>query len=138
MERKLFFVFVVIAVGLGILFVNHPTVDAQECQVITIHDGEDSVIIHPSAVTIAKGTCVIWVNWSTTTEVNIMFEQGKVCKDVVEASMDFKLDKENCFISNLILKKGGTASLVYEKKGSFDYAAKPKEGGKTTGKIIVQ
>jgi plastocyanin len=138
MGKRLFIIFTVIAVGLGILFVNQPTVNAQESQIITIHDGEDSVTIHPKTVTISKGTCVIWLNWSTTTDVNIAFEQGKVCKDVVEASMDFKLDKESCFISNVILTKGGTASLVYEKEGSFDYAAKSKDGKAVNGKIIVQ
>ena len=138
MGKNLFIIFTVIAVALGTLFFNQPAVNAEECQIITIHDGENSVTIRPEAVTISKGTCVIWVNWSTKTDVNIMFEQGKVCKDVVEASMNFKLDKENCFISNVIITKGGTASLVYEKDGSFDYAAKPKEGEKATGKIIVQ
>ena len=138
MERKLLFVFVVIAVSLGILFFNLPTVDAQECQVITIQDGENSITLHPGTVTISKGTCVIWVNWSTTTDVKIAFGQGKVCEDVVEASIDFKLDKDNCFISDLIISKGGTASLVYGKEGSFDYAAKPNKGEEVNGKIIVQ
>jgi plastocyanin len=138
MGKNLFIIFTVIALALGMLFIDQPTVNAEECQIITIHDGENSVTIHPKEVSISKGTCVIWVNWSTTTDINIMFEQGKVCNDVVEASMDFNLDKENCFISNVIITKGGTASLVYEKNGSFDYAAKPREGEKTTGKIIVQ
>ena len=138
MGKSLFFIFAVLAMAIGMLLFNQTTVNTQECQVITIQDGEESVTLHPSTVTISKGTCVIWVNWSTTTSVNIAFEQGKVCEDVVEASMDFKLDKDNCFISDIIISKGGTASLVYEKEGSFDYAAKPNKGEKVNGKVIVQ
>ena len=138
MGKKLFSLFTLFAVGLGVLFVNQATVNAQECQIITIHDREDSIVLHPETISISKGTCVIWINWSTASEISIMFEQGKVCKDVVQASMNFKLDKENCFISNLILSKGGTASLVYEKPGSFDYEAKTQKGKTVKGKIVVQ
>ena len=138
MGRRLFFIFAAIVVGLGILLVNHSTVNAQECKVVTIHDGEDAITLHPSTIVISKGTCVIWVNWSTKTDVSIVFKEGKACEDVVEASMDFKLDQDSCFITNVALTKGGTASLVFEKSGTIYYEAKTTMGGESTGTIIVK
>jgi plastocyanin len=138
MGKRLFVIFAVLVAGLGILMVNQPAVNAQECQVVTIHDGEDTITLHPSTIAISKGTCVIWVNWSTTTDVHIAFLDGKKCEDVVEASMDFKLDNDSCFISNVALTKGGTASLVFEKTGTIYYEAKTTKGGNVTGTIIVK
>ena len=138
MRKGLFVIFAVMVVALGILLVNQSTVNAQKCQVVTIHDGEDAVTLHPSTIVISKGTCVIWVNWSTTTDVNIVFKEGKACEDVVEASMDFKLDQDNCFISNVALTKGGSASLVFEKSGTIYYEAKSTKEEEVTGTIIVK
>ncbi len=137
MKKVKYVIVIVLALGLGMLFSLQSTVSAQECQIIRINDDGNTIRLVPDSSHVNKGTCVIWVNWSTNSDVNIMFEQGKVCKDVVEASMDFKINKDSCFISNLILTKGGTASLVYEKEGSFDYVAKTMNGQKASGKIVV-
>jgi len=52
--------------------------------------------------------------------------------------MDFKLNKQSCLISKLIITKGGTASLVYEKEGTFEFVAKTGSGKKVKGQIIVK
>ena len=138
MKKNLLFIFTILTVGLGMLLVYQPAADAQECIIVRIDDGEKSIRVQPETLNISKGTCVIWVNWSATRKVDIMFEKGKVCEDVVEASMDFKLGEGNCFITKVMLAKGGTASLVYEKEGSFDYVAKPDSGEGVKGKIVVK
>ena len=143
-----------IAIGISFVFImfflliNTGIVNAQEareelaqkenCQIIRIYkDTEKRVRIEEQTTTIPKGGCVIWVNWSPTQKVDITFEEGKKCEDIVDASSDFQLNNKGCFISHLILPKGETASLVFKKEGTFDYVVTPVGGEKTKGKIIV-
>ncbi len=139
MKKGFFLAITVFAIGLGTLFITQATVSAQECHLIRIHDREKAIALHPETSQVSKGSCVIWVNWSTTSDVSILFNQGKkVCKDVVEASMDFTLNKESCLISKLIITKGGTASLVYENEETFEFVAKSSSGKDVKGKIVVK
>ncbi|MDY6971969.1 MAG: hypothetical protein SV775_06545 [Thermodesulfobacteriota bacterium] len=136
MNKRIVSIGTALALVLGLLLIGHAPIKAQECQLISIKDGDKTIRLHPVTSHISEGTCVIWVNWSSR-NVNIMFEEGKMCESVVDASMDFKLDENNCFITQVNLSKGDTASLVYEKKGTFEYIAMPESGKKVTGKIGV-
>ena len=82
MKKRIVLIAAVLALGLGMLFVTHTPINAQECQLISIKDGDKTIRLHPETSHVTKGTCVIWVNWSSR-NVNIMFEEGKVCEDVV-------------------------------------------------------
>ena len=111
----------------------------ENCQIIRIYkDHEKSVRIESPTTYIAKGGCVIWVNWSPTQKVNITFEKDQKCEDIVDASSNFKLNNQGCFISHLILPKGETASLVFKKEGIMEYVVTPVGGEKTKGQIVVR
>jgi len=144
-RKKVFFAWVVFM--FAAFLTNHESVKAQEvqkckspeCNVIRFYkDLEKTVRIEPETLYASKGDCIIWVNWSPNQKVYVTFEEGKRCQDIVDASADFKINSQGCFIADLILPRGGTASLVFKKEGTYDYVATPVDGDKIKGKIVVQ
>ena len=97
--------------------------------------GQVALKLDPDTVMVNKGTCVIWVNFARADEVQVVFEQGKVCEDVTEAPVGFKLDAKNCYVTNYI-PFGGTSSLLFNVPGEFKYILKAG-GERLNGKIIV-
>jgi hypothetical protein len=96
--------------------------------------------LDPKTLVINKGTCVVWFNRAAGSNVKIIFEEGKkVCEDVVEASMDFKLDENNCFVTATYIPPFGTASLAFSKAGAHDYVVEVKgTATKIKGRINVK
>jgi len=111
-----------VAVSAAIVCVD--AASAQECRIIRIMQDKSAVgttiRLEPDTLQIAKGTCVIWVNWVPKMEVRINFrEHGKKCVDATAASEDFKT-AENCYLTDF-LKLGATSSLRFTEAGTFDY-----------------
>ena len=79
----------------------------------------------------------MWVNFARD-EVKIIFEEGKKCEDVTEAPSGFKLDAQNCYVTDYV-KLGGTSSLKFNQQGTYDYEVKAfgKEATEK-GQIIVE
>lgn len=130
MEKKRFVVTVgfIFILALTFLLVNQDTSNASECRVVRIiaSASYQDVTLDPKTAYVNKGDCVIWFNNAGNSEVQIVFENGKKCTDVVEASMDFKLDENSCLITNTYLPSRGTASLAFDKEGTFDYVVNVK------------
>ena len=112
--------------------------NAGECRMIMIKGqpgGQIALNLEPDTITVEKNSCVVWVNFARADEVQVVFEQGKVCKDVTEAPVGFKLDAKNCYVTNYI-PFGATSSLLFNEPGEFKYVL--IAGGKRlNGKIIV-
>ena len=110
----------------------------EECRIIRIM-GKDvyaGMRLEPEYVTVTKGTCVIWTNWSTGQEVAIEFEDGKTCKDVTDAAMGFTLNERACYVTTY-LALGQTSSLRFMKQGSYNYSVLTRRGQKLQGQIRV-
>ena len=140
-KRLVFMIGFVFVLASTFLLAIQSVSNASECRVVRIiaFAQYQDVQLDPKTSFINKGDCVIWFNNAAQSEVQIMFEDGKVCRDVVEASMDFKLDEKNCFITNTYLRPRGTASLAFTKEGSFDYIVEVKGTSlKIKGKIKVK
>ena len=134
-----------IAMGLAfILFITlfplaQETVTAgEECRIIRImgKDQYGGMRLEPEYVTVTKGACVIWTNWSRGLEVAIEFEDGKTCEDVTDAAMDFSLNERSCYVTTY-LALGQTSSLRFMQKGSYNYNVVTKGGQKLQGQIRV-
>ncbi|MDD5693645.1 MAG: hypothetical protein PHU86_04205 [Patescibacteria group bacterium] len=106
---------------------------------------EGSIITHkatglsivPKVLEIDKNTIVIWLNGATE-EVKVIFEEGKVCKDLVLNPKDFNLDERSCFVTTF-MPWGATSSLVFPKPGKFAYSIETSGGKlKAKGEIIVR
>ena len=121
-----------------VLIFHQKGLNAGECRLIRIYgepDGQVPFGLEPDIIRIKNGTCVVWANLSREQEVQVIFEEGKVCKDVTTAPMGFQLDAKNCYVTNYI-PFGATSSLLFEKEGVFKYVL---TAGKTKvqGKVIV-
>lgn len=112
----------------------------QECRIVRIFGGvpqhEVGVRLEPDTLWISKGTCVIWNNVMRTDEIKVVFEEGKICQEKSEAPSGFKLDENNCYAS-VWIPFGGTASLMFREKGTFEYMIDARGGKKEKGQIIV-
>lgn len=98
---------------------------------------EEKLRIEPETVLIAKGDVVVWLNWAKAREVKVVFEEGKVCEDVTEAALVFKLDPaKQCFVTSWI-PLGGTSSLRFVQNGRYRYVVETSTGIKSSGMIQV-
>jgi len=136
MKNKRFFV---ILLGIALVFstpilsTNLDSLNAEECRIVRISGPK--FILDPQVMTINGGTCVVWINFAKTQQVQVVFEEGNVCKDLTTAPVGFKLDASNCYVTNFI-DFGGTSSLLFNEKGVFRYTLKAGQE-KINGKIIV-
>jgi len=132
-------VFFVLCVG--VILVNQGTVNASEARIVRIMGGESysvkAIRLEPQMMTVSPGTVIIWNNWARAYEVKIIFKEGKVCADVTDAESGFKLDAQNCFVTTWI-KLGGTTSLRFNEKGTYEYIVETPGGIKGNGTIRVQ
>ena len=145
MNRRMFF----LGLGLGILVcaaVMAPYVtvsEAQECRIVRLHGSAggspSQIYIEPGTIRVSEGACVVWVNWIIGPIIELKFDDGKTCKSATTGvTPGWALDLEkNCFVTNLI-PQGGTASLTFKEKGIYDFVIETKQGGKSSGKIVVQ
>lgn len=122
-----------------VLVINQKGLNAGECRLIRIYGDPGGQIpfgLEPAITNIRSGSCLVWVNLARDQEVQVIFEEGKVCKDVTKAPVGFQLDAKNCYVTNYI-PFGATSSLLFDKEGIFEYVA---TAGKTKikGKIIVR
>ena len=113
--------------------------DCSECRIVRIF-GEGSqpgkLHVEPEILTISKGTCVIWVNWSKEQEVSVKFEEKMKCHDVTDSPMMFALDSAQCYVTSWI-PLGGTSSLRFTDGGEFEYIVTNRDGSITKGRLFV-
>ena len=85
--------------------------------------------VEPQFLNVAKGDCVVWINWTRGEDVRVIFREGKKCEDMTKAPVRFKPDFSGCFLTDY-LGFGETSSLVFVEAGVFDYEV---EYGRTSG-----
>ena len=131
--------------GLIIFFVNLDTMHAQEVRIVKIYGGSSlstgDIYLKPQDLWISKGDIVIWNNLARTPMVQIVFKEGKTCQKVTSAPTGFKLDKtQECYVTEPIIF-GGTASLRFNEKGTYEYLVRDAVETisiKAKGKVIVK
>jgi hypothetical protein len=141
-KKKLMIVIGFIFVLAMIIFLSKlGTLSAQECRVIKIHGWTEhrSIMIEPETIVLSKGDCVVWFNQIMPGVVKVTFEEGKKCSDVSNAPMGFSLNASNCYVTSWI-PFGGTSSLRFMEKGTYQYTVEGKISGgvKAKGLIIVK
>ena len=114
------------SIGVGValtmtllVMLGHPgMVKAQEkCLPVYIrsHAG-----VEPEVLNVAKGDCVVWINWNQGENIRVIFKEGKKCADVTKAPTRFKQDFSGCYLTDY-LSFGETSSLVFAETGRFNY-----------------
>jgi hypothetical protein len=120
-----------------VIFLGNPAIigAAEQCKIVTIL-GRDN--ISPNMLTVAKGDCVVWMNWTRDQDVMLSFKEGEKCVRATKAPGGFKMDiPTGCYIGGW-LSYGQTASLVFAEPGTYSYEVQFKVGGKNSGTIIVK
>jgi plastocyanin len=120
-----------------VIFLGNPgTIGAAEkCDIVTIR-GRDN--IEPNMLTVKKGDCVVWMNWTRDQDVLLSFKEGEKCVRATKGPVGFKMDvPSGCYIGGW-LTYGQTASLVFAEPGTYSYEIQYKVGGKNSGTIIVK
>ena len=95
---------------------------AEECYVVKVFGigSPVSLRLDPDIISISKGNCVVWINWGREIEVTVKFKEGKRCAEATKAPVGFRMDAMNCYLAERI-PLGGTASLMFNEEGTFDY-----------------
>ena len=130
----------VVAMMIGLLSLE--MVSAQECRIIRIlgKAEQQPLTLDPATTFINKGDCVVWFNRALTSEIQVMFEEGKRCLDTTKSPMGFTLDAQSCFVTSW-MPFAATSSLQFMEKGTYKYVVKAKSmPGQNVqeGQIIVE
>jgi hypothetical protein len=126
-----------------LFFLNASSLFAENASIIQIGkasgEGKD-LTLSPPELFVQKGTVVIWMNGIQGEEIQVVFKEGKACKDVSFSPeyKGFSLDSKSCFVTSFI-PYAATSSLQFTEKGTFEYTVSNATGriaGK--GKVTVQ
>ena len=146
MDRKKYaLIGVLAALTFTILLGNPGFVQAQEkCLPVYIrsHAG-----VEPEVLNVAKGDCVVWINWTRGEDVQVNFKEGKKCADATTSPVRFKPDFTGCYLTDY-LAFGETSSLVFAEPGAYRYEVEFRKSGgglygaggttKISGSILVK
>lgn len=130
---------ILFAFVMSFFMVKQGILNAGICQLVKIHGEPGSQVtlgLEPATMIIKKGSCVVWVNFVRTEEVQVIFKEDKVCKDVTASPAEYKLAAKNCDVTSYIKFKE-TSSLLFDEEGVFKYIVK-SETETRSGKIIVR
>ena len=139
-----------LVLGIAGMLIMQPISNAQECRIIRIDEvkndkGESTVGLDPSKMTVAKGSCVVWINWSGQLVKVVFKEEAQRCSVGTDAHTGFKY-VDNCFVSNMV-PNAGTSSVRFNVTGKFRFeiVLPPAEVSETatdkvvaTGEVIVE
>jgi len=145
------------AIIIGVVFVfamvamvtNQQISNAQECKIIRIDEvkgsPEKAIRLDTEKLRVAKGTCVVWINWSGQLIKVVFKEAAQKCSVATDGQSGFKF-VDNCFVSNMV-PNAGTSSVRFNVTGNFRYEivippAEPSPTAKdkvmAAGEIIVE
>lgn len=126
-----------------LFFLNAGGLFAEKASIIQIGKapGEaKDLTLSPPDLFVQKGTVVIWMNGIQGEEIQVVFKDGKACKDVSFSPeyKGFSLDSKSCFVTSFI-PYAATSSLQFTEKGTFEYTVSNATGRITgKGKVTVQ
>ena len=118
--------------------------DVKIVKIIPSLNGDDvaGFYIDPAITYIRKNTIVLWMNGFADKELQVVFREGKTCRDVTAnpklQAPGFFLNSKSCYVTSS-LPYLGTSTLQFIELGEYAYAVQT-EGGKlkVKGKIVVR
>jgi hypothetical protein len=95
---------------------------ADQCYIIKISEevkaDNSQIWLYPEKITVSKGNCIVWVNFTERYKVSITFQgNGQSCIRATEMNSGF-MALENCFFTDF-LNRGQTVSLLFKEAGVF-------------------
>jgi hypothetical protein len=119
---------------------------AADAQLIRIQpEGKDKITgfyADPPTVYIKKDNIVVWMSGVPGIEIQIVFNDGKTCKDVTAnpnlKEPGFYMDSKNCYVTTF-LPYGDTTILQFSEEGKYEYQVVTADGKmQAKGTIIVK
>ncbi len=134
-----------LVVSLSLLVMSERTSLGLEAEIIKIEPDPPpskgkmaGISLDPKTTQINRNAIAIWVNGLTGEEVQVIFEDGKTCKDVTANPQFFGLNARSCYVTSFI-KPFGNASLQFPESGKFEYKVTTVDGKlESKGTIIVR
>lgn len=128
---------IVVGVFAMMFFLNAGSLFAENASIIQIfRDQVDNtkLMLSPPDLFVKKNTVVIWMNGIQGEEIQVVFKDGKACKDVSFSPeyRGFSLDSKSCYVTSFI-PYAATSSLQFTDSGTFEYEVS-NITGKITGK----
>lgn len=114
--------------------------DASIIQIFKSQGDNTELMLSPPDLYVKKNTVVIWMNGIQGEEIQVVFRDGKACKDVSFSPeyKGFSLNSKSCYVTSFI-PFAATSSLQFTETGTFDYAVSNPTGRITgKGKVIVR
>ena len=143
--KGLFMVGAVIAIAALIFWATQAM--AAEAQLIKIQPDVTGgkitgLYVDPPTAYIKKDTIVVWMSGIDGEEVQIVFNEGKTCRDVTanpnQKLPGFFMDSKNCYVTSF-LPYCATSTLQFPEKGAFEYkVVTVGEKMQAKGEIIVK
>ncbi len=135
----------VIAVIMSVFLVTRAM--AAEAHLVKIQPeikGEDikGLYADPPTLYVQKDSIVVWMSGINGKEVQVVFNEGKTCRDVT-ANPNLKfpgffMDSKNCYVTSF-LPYCATSTLQFPEAGTFTYKIVTVGGDmEAEGKIIVK
>jgi hypothetical protein len=98
-------------------------------------------VLAPETVNVPKDTIIVWFNNIADQEVQVVFNEGKVCKDVTtnpnEKMASFSLTSRNCYVTSF-LPYCATSTLQFPDVGKYEYKVVSADGKlEAAGAIVV-
>ena len=146
MGKRLFLIVTFFAVVLGMLLVNAIDSFAGEAAIVKIwaktEGASEKLHVDPLSLTVEKNTIVVWMNGIQDKEIQIVFEEGKTCRDVTAnpnlKKPGFFMDSRGCYHTTY-LPYTSTSTLQFPEVGSFDYTVITSDGTMSgKGKVLVK
>lgn len=146
MTKRKILIASILSLGIVIFIANAENTFSQEASMVKIWGKKEGMSrgIHadPLVLTVKKNTIVVWMNGVKDKELQIVFEEGKTCRDVT-ANPDLKqpgffMDSKGCYVASF-LPYLSTSALQFPETGEFDYRVLTKDDAMSTnGRIVVK
>ena len=80
---------------------------------------EPETSVEPNITTESRQSTIIFINESEV-DVKIIFPEGKTCGQVARVAPGWNM-KGTCYMTKDTIQPGGTASIIFNSIGDFDY-----------------
>lgn len=133
-NRNFLLVVVFLFTVVSVMLINQGTVLATESLLVKIEPVKDingkliGFFVNPKNIEIKENTIVIWLSGIYGQEIQVIFEDGKTCKDVTADPHFFEFNPQtSCYVTNYI-PYGATSSLRFPQAGVFNYVVSSQDG----------
>jgi hypothetical protein len=132
---------ILFVVSLGIFLASSAiAADAKLVKIQPVGEGKlVGFYLDPTVLTIEKNTIVVWLSGVQGEDIQVLFMEGKTCRDVTANPKEFSLDKaKGCYVTSF-MSFVETSSLQFVDSGTYRYYVATASGNiKAKGTIVVR